>query len=172
MRHAHRRAHVRRLHEHVTAEVREDRGQRVPGAFVRMEGHVSRLRDAGAREQLLGDALVHRHRARENAAADIGHIHQFEHSLHRPVLTQGTVQHGQHDDAGVVAADHGGRFHRRSFDRESTGDGPRCRSVEREPGRPVPRTVPCDADTDDVVLLRIGGTDHVRSGDTTDVMFC
>ena len=145
---------------------------------VGIEPEVVRLLDVGAREQRVGDGLIHADSGREGAAADVRDTAQLEKALNRAVLAVLAVQDGE--DHIELAEGAGAAL----FE----DDKPRRTAVRRKEGRAVfgvihprvvfnridvagieqPAAVLCDAERHDVKFFRIevaenGGGGHQRN---------
>ena len=87
---------------------RADNALGIARKVARQREIVARLTHARALDDLFGQRLVHRVRARRNAATDIRDACQLEHALHGAVLAAYAMQHGEHaveaDELGLALA--------------------------------------------------------------------
>ena len=106
----------------------------------------------------LEDVLVHAERRGEHAGADVGHAGELEQALHRPVLAERPVEHGE-DDVDVAER----RATSRAGQPLEVGAGHRVEHAF--PGRcraasGPPRSI---CDRHDVVAVRLERGDHARA---------
>ena len=92
---ADRRAKARRLDEHRTAELGDDR---LKGRLVSpRKTQEARDRQAAVAHETFGDILVHRRGRAEDAGTDIRHARNFRDALDRSILAEGAMQNREDD---------------------------------------------------------------------------
>ena len=186
LRHADRRAHVRRLHEAGEAELGLDPVAERGRVVAVVEGQPAGGGEPGRRERGLDRDLVHRQRRAEDPRADVRQVGELEEALDGAVLPVGAVEE-RHDDVDVGGAGGVGRAgveghqrglgrvgrlgHRRAFDLERVGEAGRA-GFERGGGLPgeEPAAVGVDRDRDDVVAGRVEGLGDRDRGDSGHVV--
>ncbi len=102
-----RGALARGLHDDREVQPLLDRGQRLGGAQLAerrlVEGEELGRRDAGVQQQVLGEHLVHRARAGQDAGARVGHAEDLQQLLHGAVLAVAAVEGHERDLGRLVA---------------------------------------------------------------------